>query len=953
MIHNLRDFLRSIDTASKRRPAGFTSEELASIRALSQDSPLFFEQIQRYLAGDSKLYARLSTLAIARERALPLNMGNVHDPLLAGPRSRTQVWFQEQGLLPDASKENLKEAYPAKQETLLAWVEESDLKARDKVILRTYIPFFFVKYREGATGDRNLFAAMAWAEQVPDGQPNERKNEKSLILEGLIEAAKAYEGAATKYYARHDYSCMPGLDERVLDVMTGIRISLEPSVLVQEPSPQKDYIAKSFDPFVTRDATGPKPTELFYALYLQAKYPDGFTVVSQPGIRLQLSSKDSERYAEAMSTYEQKIQADIKRYKRSVSETREDRIETLRLESKLHRYFQDSSKKEDDSNVENPFLAPDLLTEAIQNNFEALYDRYHELVFTETTLEEGGKLLIPNELQSIVESRIGHPYEQIQAIRSELQDHGSLIQAMSELSSLEQDFLESLCRLSGGSEEVLLGSLEAKRDQGSVSSEPFKTQDALLNQIGSILEGLNTLYNKLKLSDRWHTAPKRKFQDCLKAQLQEITASNANFIASEEQYIRILEYCILKEEVQKSLLCRAAEQGKTKFVQYMLWKSPSWISVRQGLKADGPTLLHLVARSGHRDTAKVLMEVGGTTLVNIKVSYVKNTVLHWAVYYRHKDIAELLIAVGGPELVEVQDRDGKTALHIVAKFGDKDIAELLIRTNRSSSLIDIKDHEGKTALHWAAENGHKDVIELFIKSGGSELVNTKDHEGKTALHWAVLKGNKNIAKYLIQFGGSKLWDIQDQYQMTALDVAIEKSDENINLTDIILLFVEHGCILDRKKSSYSLEVLSYYYVYNPTWQNYRACAYSLAKTGVVSPWKYFEQLSDLKIRRINLENDILRTIEDRELSNFKKYSPFIFNQLITQERQKSRNRGFENIEEEFSRIEIYALNNSFSSDSSISRSLILSRSNERALSQQNRTYVLPIEKPTIKLGNLF
>ena len=89
MIRNFRDLLRSIDTAYKRNPVGLTPEEFHSIRARSNDSPLFFEQVQRYLAGNSKLHERLSIRAMAQERARAQErtrahqgMGNVHDPLL-------------------------------------------------------------------------------------------------------------------------------------------------------------------------------------------------------------------------------------------------------------------------------------------------------------------------------------------------------------------------------------------------------------------------------------------------------------------------------------------------------------------------------------------------------------------------------------------------------------------------------------------------------------------------------------------------------------------------------------------------------------------------------------------------------------------------------------------------------------------------------------------------------
>ncbi len=79
---------------------------------------------------------------------------------------------------------------------------------------------------------------------------------------------------------------------------------LEPPVVLENESPQKRYIAASIDPFVTRDATGPKPTELFYALYLHGRYPQGFTSASQSASQMRLYSEDSEQYIASPIPYD-------------------------------------------------------------------------------------------------------------------------------------------------------------------------------------------------------------------------------------------------------------------------------------------------------------------------------------------------------------------------------------------------------------------------------------------------------------------------------------------------------------------------------------------------------------------------------------------------------------------------------------------------------------------------
>ena len=98
MIHNFHDFLDMMEANALK--------DFASMRALCEQSPLFKEQVQRYIAENPKKYARFSEQALAIERALARElalpqaqnqgMGNVHDPLLTGPRTRTSEWLLAQ-----------------------------------------------------------------------------------------------------------------------------------------------------------------------------------------------------------------------------------------------------------------------------------------------------------------------------------------------------------------------------------------------------------------------------------------------------------------------------------------------------------------------------------------------------------------------------------------------------------------------------------------------------------------------------------------------------------------------------------------------------------------------------------------------------------------------------------------------------------------------------------------
>ncbi len=718
MIYNLRDFLQLLDAAYKRRPIRLTLKEFRTIRALSNSSPLFSEQVQRYLAGDSKPYARLSERAMAQERARPQvrdpqGMGNVHDPLLKGPRMRTQEWLQEQDFVPQSSVGNLSEIYPAKQTELRVWIEESALKPEDKAVLEAYIPFFFTEYSKGATGAFNLFRAMAWANQIPQDQPDDRSEKKHNLLGGLLEAAKAYEGNPKKYYKKEnlDYSCMPGLDERVLDVMTGVRLSLEPPVALEDESPQKRYIAASIDPFVTRDATGPKPTELFYALYLHAQYPQGFTISSQPAVQIQLYPNSSEQYTQALASYEQKIQADIALYQSTPSTTLQEKTTRAQLKLALNPYFRNIPESKEESETSNEFLGPDRFAEICSQQFESIYETYQNLILTGATLEEAQSQSIPSALQNIVESRSEYSYAAIVTLGLPLQESESLPQKMTILSGLEEDFLESLCRLSGGTEESLLGVFEAQIERGDRVSEALQTREGFRDQIQLVLQGIDTLYSQLSSTDRGHIASRSSFQNWFMNQIQSMNALNADFIGSEAQYLRVWD-AITDIEVQKRLLLQAVEQDKTKFIQEILLKHPDWVSLRGTQRYGHPTLIHLATQRNH------------------------------------KNIVEILIKSGGSKLCELKDTKGMTALHWAAIKGYKDIANLLVQKGRMDLCKMQDDYPRKTALHYAVQIENKDIIELLIQEGGLDLCNIPDKDGDTALHYATKKGNTTIINIL-------------------------------------------------------------------------------------------------------------------------------------------------------------------------------------------------------------
>jgi ankyrin repeat protein len=110
-----------------------------------------------------------------------------------------------------------------------------------------------------------------------------------------------------------------------------------------------------------------------------------------------------------------------------------------------------------------------------------------------------------------------------------------------------------------------------------------------------------------------------------------------------------------------------------------------------------PTPLHLAARQGHTDVARVLLAHGASV---DPPGTPANTPLHFAAQYGHDGIADLLLAHRAP--IEAV-RTGMTPLHLAAFHGRFLVVKRLIA---AGARVDLRGPYRWTSLHYAASNGH-------------------------------------------------------------------------------------------------------------------------------------------------------------------------------------------------------------------------------------------------------
>lgn len=122
---------------------------------------------------------------------------------------------------------------------------------------------------------------------------------------------------------------------------------------------------------------------------------------------------------------------------------------------------------------------------------------------------------------------------------------------------------------------------------------------------------------------------------------------------------------------------------------------------------DGRTALHLAARFGHMEVARLLLGRGADPNA-ISLDDERVTPLYSAVVARHRDTASLLLALGAsPNSVQ---KGGWTALHAAARNGDQAIVDML--QLRRADTTRVSD-DGHTAVDLAEENGHAALAQVL------------------------------------------------------------------------------------------------------------------------------------------------------------------------------------------------------------------------------------------------
>ena len=162
---------------------------------------------------------------------------------------------------------------------------------------------------------------------------------------------------------------------------------------------------------------------------------------------------------------------------------------------------------------------------------------------------------------------------------------------------------------------------------------------------------------------------------------------------------------------------------------------------------DNLTPLHLAARQGHLEIARLLLEKGADP--NRRQDATARTPLHLAVQHQNEQVTKLLLERGANPNLVARYGKGETLvpLQLAARSGDGEIARLLLRYG--ARLGGRCSERGPQLLHLAARTGHAGLARLLLTQG---IDPTTPQDGLRPARIATRHGHQELARLL---GGSE------------------------------------------------------------------------------------------------------------------------------------------------------------------------------------------------------
>ncbi len=163
-----------------------------------------------------------------------------------------------------------------------------------------------------------------------------------------------------------------------------------------------------------------------------------------------------------------------------------------------------------------------------------------------------------------------------------------------------------------------------------------------------------------------------------------------------------------------------------------------------GKLSDGTSLLHIAAQYNNAAAITLLVAAGCNDFIEKNAE--GETPLHVAAKHGQLETAKVLM---NDDTITVYNDHGQIPLHCAAGNNQHDVMSLLLMR---LDFINIPSKEHKTALQIAVESNHREAVILLLQHGADINASNKDDE--TPLHSALIKNQYELAKLLINHGAN-------------------------------------------------------------------------------------------------------------------------------------------------------------------------------------------------------